>query len=237
MRVLLVLLLCLPGIATAGYLGDPFGVVAESSGAVDRARGSAVVPVTVGTAIALGDRVTTAERALARVIMTNKYTVTVRELSTVTFSDEVVDLQRGMVRVKYAHYSKTPLPVRTPYAIAAIRGSDGIFALKDETLVVTGIDGQIDLCKELIQQFDQVIATKTCQVTRRRMQVAEWATYIAWSEQALRVSDLAWKSLYLPLPPVLIAPPVTGASVSTSQFQLQRSIQHQQQSSGGGGGD
>ena len=232
MKLLMALLCCFPAIASAAYLGDPLGVVVASSGSVERDRAAVHVPVKAGTQIVRGDQITTAEDATARVIMVNKYVVTVRELSTVVFDDVAIDLPRGMIRVKYDHYKQAPLPIRTPYAIAAIRGSDGIFGLVGETLVVTGIDGQIDLCNEVIQRFDQAVATKTCQVTRRRMDVAEWGAYIEWSEQALRVSDLTWKSL-LALPgSVVIPPPVGGVQVQINQLQSRQQSQHQHQSGG-----
>jgi len=240
----LCLLLLVPTVAVAGYVGDPLGRVTESTGAIERLRGTAYQSAPAGAEVAVGDRVTAREHSLAKVLVRDKYTVTIRELSTVTFSAEALDLTSGTARVKYTHYSLTPLPVRTQIAIASIRGSDGIFELRGDTLVVTGIDGQIDLCKEVIQRFDQVIATKTCQVSKRRMPVSEWAAYIAWSETSTRVSDLTWKSLVPLAQPsgltgTLLTPPMipTEEAVRASQFRRQFHRQHQSPSDGPSGED
>ena len=76
------------------------------------------------------DRIATAEQSLVRVLLGGKALVTVRELSTFTIREEpqraTIDLQGGKIGVAAARRLFRPgerLEIRTPNAVAAIRGT------------------------------------------------------------------------------------------------------------------
>ncbi len=84
------------------------------------------------------DVVDTHEQALARILLMGKSSVTVRELSRFEIREEtrpdgtqraLIDLAAGKIRVMVARGLMKPgdeVQIRTPNAIAAVRGSDGI---------------------------------------------------------------------------------------------------------------
>ncbi|MGH7701642.1 MAG: FecR domain-containing protein, partial [Gemmatimonadales bacterium] len=78
----------------------------------------------------LRDRISTAEKSLVRVLLGGKALVTVRELSVLTITEEVgratVGLDRGLIGMVVARQRLRPgetLEIRTPNAIAAVRGT------------------------------------------------------------------------------------------------------------------
>ena len=85
------------------------------------------------------DVVDTRKESLARILLVGKSTVTVRELSRFEIREQVqpdgsqraiIDLTAGKIRVMVARRLMRPgdeVQVRTPNAVASVRGSDGIF--------------------------------------------------------------------------------------------------------------
>lgn len=76
------------------------------------------------------DRIATAEKSIVRVLLGGKALVTVRELSTLTITEETgrstVDLNSGKIGMGVARQRMRPgevIEIRTPNAIAAIRGT------------------------------------------------------------------------------------------------------------------
>jgi FecR protein len=76
------------------------------------------------------DRITTKERSLVHVLMGGKALLTVKELSVVTVTEDggraTVDLQSGKVGLAVVHEKMKPgdvIEVKTPHAVAAVRGT------------------------------------------------------------------------------------------------------------------
>ncbi len=90
------------------------------------------------------DRIDTRENAVVRVLLGGKALVTIRELSTFTITEEpgraVVDLRSGKLALGVARRLLQPgesVEVRTPNAIAAVRGS--LITVKVEFTLVAGV--------------------------------------------------------------------------------------------------
>ena len=126
-------------VATAPLTGPASAQTSESVGVVTTLDGRATVARPALTApLALKfkddvfgrDRISTQEHSLVRVLMGGKAILTVRELSEVTISEEpgraVVTLPSGKVVLAVAKQRMRPgesIEIRTPNAVAAVRGS------------------------------------------------------------------------------------------------------------------
>ena len=110
----------------------PAGIVTQLQGKATIARPVVTQPISLKFKddVFFRDQVATGERSLVRVLLGGKALVTVRELSTLTFIDEpkraAVDLKNGKLAVGVAKTllgHDEEIQVRTPNAIASIRGS------------------------------------------------------------------------------------------------------------------
>lgn len=126
-------------VATAPLTGPASAQTSEAVGVVTTLDGRATVARPALTApLALKfkddvfgrDRISTQEHSLVRVLMGGKAILTVRELSEVTISEEpgraVVTLPSGKVVLAVAKQRMRPgesIEIRTPNAVAAVRGS------------------------------------------------------------------------------------------------------------------
>ena len=132
--VLLVLAVC-PTLASAQTGGDSsrnVGVVTTLAGNATVARVSLAhpQPLRFKDDVFLRDRISTAEQSVVRVLLGGKALVTVRELSTLTVTEatgrSVVDLSSGKIAMGVLRQRMRPgevIEIRTPNAIAAIRGT------------------------------------------------------------------------------------------------------------------
>lgn len=132
--VLLLLLVC-PALAWAQSTGEPgrnVGVVTTLAGnaTVVRAALPGPQPLRFKDNVFLRDRITTAERSIVRVLLGGKALVTVRELSALTITEDVgrstIDLSSGKIAMGVLRQRMRPgevIEIRTPNAIAAIRGT------------------------------------------------------------------------------------------------------------------
>lgn len=132
--VLLLLLVC-PALAWAQSTGEPgrnVGVVTTLAGnaMVVRAALPGPQPLRFKDNVFLRDRITTAERSIVRVLLGGKALVTVRELSALTITEDVgrstIDLSSGKIAMGVLRQRMRPgevIEIRTPNAIAAIRGT------------------------------------------------------------------------------------------------------------------
>jgi len=132
--VLLVLAVC-PALASAQTGGDSsrnVGVVTTLAGNATVARVSLAhpQPLRFKDDVFLRDRISTAEQSVVRVLLGGKALVTVRELSTLTVTEatgrSVVDLSSGKIAMGVLRQRMRPgevIEIRTPNAIAAIRGT------------------------------------------------------------------------------------------------------------------
>jgi hypothetical protein len=108
------------------------------------------------------DVVDTQKESLARILLMGKSTVTVRELSRFEIREEVrpdgsqralINLAEGRIRVMVARRLMRPgdeVEIRTPNAIAAVRGSDGVIEVSKlpdgrPQTVITGVSGEFHL--------------------------------------------------------------------------------------------
>jgi hypothetical protein len=104
--------------------------------------------------VLVNDRITTGEKASARVLLGGRAVVTVRERSTVTITEtpgvSTVDVIGGRVAVAVARERMRPgdlVEVRTPNAVAGIRGTVIVAEVWNSRSVITVLKGVIDVTR------------------------------------------------------------------------------------------
>jgi FecR-like protein len=124
-----------PGAAPAQTAGDgarSVGVVTTLAGTVTVARAAlpAPQPLHFKDDVFIRDHIATAEKSVVRVLLRGRALVTVRELSSLTIKEETgrstVDLAAGKIAMGVVRQRMRPgevIEIRTPNAIAAIRGT------------------------------------------------------------------------------------------------------------------
>jgi hypothetical protein len=123
-----------PALADTSRGGSAMGIVTTLSGNVTVAREAMPqlsLPLKFKDEVFHHDRISTKERSLARVLLGGKSLVTVRELSDLTITDEpgrpsFISLLGGKISLAVAKLRMRPgeaIEVRTPNAIAAVRGT------------------------------------------------------------------------------------------------------------------
>jgi hypothetical protein len=124
-----------PGAAAAQAGGDGargIGVVTTLAGTATVARASLPTPrpLSFKDDVFVRDHIATAEKSVVRVLLGGKALVTVRELSSLTITEETgrstVDLTSGKIAMGVVRRRMRPgevIEIRTPNAIAAIRGT------------------------------------------------------------------------------------------------------------------
>lgn len=122
---------------------QPVGVVTTLTGQATLARTAVPAPLILKFRddVFERDRISTAEKSIVRVLLGGKAIVTVRELSVVTITEEpgraTIDLTSGKIGVSVAKQRMRPgeaLEIRTPNAVAAVRGT----VITAETAMVAG---------------------------------------------------------------------------------------------------
>ena len=130
--VLAVMVAALQPVAAAAQTSDAVGVVTTIDGRATVARPALTSPLSLKFKddVFGRDRISTQENSLVRVLLGGKAILTVRELSEVTISEEpgraVVTLPSGKVVLAVAKQRMRPgesIEIRTPNAVAAVRGS------------------------------------------------------------------------------------------------------------------
>ncbi len=130
--VLAVVAAALQPVAAAAQTSDAVGVVTTIDGRATVARPALTVPLALKFKddVFGRDRINTQENSLVRVLLGGKAILTVRELSEVTISEEpgraVVTLPSGKVVLAVQKQRMRPgesIEIRTPNAVAAVRGS------------------------------------------------------------------------------------------------------------------
>ena len=143
------------GVAAPAWSQNRVGVVTTVIGAVTVARASAPAePLKFKDDIFLRDRVTTGEAAMTRILMGGKVVVTARERSTLTITEvpglSTIDLTSGRIAVavdKTRMKSGERVDVRTPNAIAGVRGTVLIVEAQRGTSSVTVLRGLVDVVR------------------------------------------------------------------------------------------
>ena len=133
--MLWLLLMCWPALGwaqTAPETARGVGVVTTLAGRATVARAALAEPqpLRFKDDVFVRDRIATAEKSIVRVLLGGKALVTVRELSALTITEEAgrstVDLRSGKVAMGVVRQRMRPgevIEIRTPNAIAAIRGT------------------------------------------------------------------------------------------------------------------
>ena len=130
--VLAVVMAAIQPIAAAAQTSDAVGVVTTIDGRATVARPALPSPLSLKFKddVFGRDRISTQENSLVRVLLGGKAILTVRELSEVTISEEpgraVVTLPSGKVVLAVQKQRMRPgesIEIRTPNAVAAVRGS------------------------------------------------------------------------------------------------------------------
>jgi FecR protein len=117
---------------TARETGRGVGIVTTLTGTATVARAAlpSPRPLRFKDDVFARDRIATAERSIVRVLLGGKALVTVRELSSLTIAEKAgrsaIDLRSGKIAMGVVHARMRPgeaIEIRTPNAIAAIRGT------------------------------------------------------------------------------------------------------------------
>jgi hypothetical protein len=131
------------------------GVVTTVIGPVTVARAAQPsAPLKFKDDIFLRDRVTTGDNAMTRILMGGKVVVTARERSTLTITEvpglSTIDLTSGRIAVAVDKTRMNPgerVDVRTPNAIAGVRGTVLIVEAQGNTSSVTVLRGLVDVVR------------------------------------------------------------------------------------------
>jgi hypothetical protein len=135
-----------PGLAAA-QIGGEVGVVTALSGRATVARVALPqpLPLKFKDGVFLRDRISTAENSLVRVLLGGKALITARELSVLTITEELsrstVDLEAGRIAVGVSRPQMRPgesIEIRTPHAIAAVRGTVLVVEIVKPTAAAAG---------------------------------------------------------------------------------------------------
>lgn len=131
------------------------GIVTAVIGPVTVARTStAPAPLSFKDPVYLRDRVTTGDNATTRILLGGKVIVTARERSTLTITEvpgvSTIDLTSGRIAVAVDKTRMKPgerVDVRTPNAIAGVRGTVLIVEADGNTSTVTVLRGLVDVTR------------------------------------------------------------------------------------------
>src|SRR5712664_706962 len=130
--IMLAILLAVGGPTDASAQAQPIGAVAAlvGQGTITRAAAVERAPAKVRDEVFMRDRIETAEQSVIRVLMGGRITVTIRERSIVTITDDPmrprVDLEAGKLALKVHEgglRAGEVAEIVTPNAVTGIRGS------------------------------------------------------------------------------------------------------------------
>lgn len=143
------------GLAAPAWSEQRVGVVTTIVGPVTVARASMpAAPLKFKDDIFLRDRVTTGEDAVTRILLGGKVIVTARERSTLVITEvpglSTIDLTSGRIAVAVDRTRMKPgerVEVRTPNAIAGVRGTVFIVEADAGVSTVTVLRGLVDVVR------------------------------------------------------------------------------------------
>ena len=151
-----VLLLVAPGTVSAAHAQGRVGVVTtlQGSATVARVRVPTPEPLKFRDEIFLYDRIATGDNAFARILLGGRALVTMRERSTLHLTEvpgtSTVELGAGSIGVavvKEKMKSHESVAIRTPNAVAAIRGTVVIAEYRGDTSSFTVLRGIVDVMR------------------------------------------------------------------------------------------
>ena len=138
-QLLSALLLTLVPVSAWAQAQPEVGVVTTLQGevTVSRSANTTALPLKFKDSIFERDRINTAEKSIVRVLMGGKAIVTVRELSVLTITEDLgkttINLDSGKIAVAVVRKRMNPgdrLEIRTPNAVAAVRGTVFVVEVK-----------------------------------------------------------------------------------------------------------
>ncbi|RMH03452.1 MAG: hypothetical protein D6704_12610, partial [Nitrospirae bacterium] len=141
--------------APAWAAPSPAGTVTQVAGQVTLKRKGLprLVPIKFRDRVYLHDKIRTGERSFVRVLFGRKALVTVGELSVLTITEDIthasVNLQSGIIGLSVARRRMAPgefIEVRTPHAVATIRGTKVIAEVPTPDITqFTVVEGHIEI--------------------------------------------------------------------------------------------
>ncbi len=149
-RLVPVLALLLALWPTLGFAQTRAGVVTNLQGSATAARSAAAQPVALKFKddVFQNDRIVTGDRSVVRMLLGGKAVVTVRERSSLTITEvpgkSTIDLDTGKIAVAVARERMKPgeqVEVKTPNAVAAVRGTAFIIEVIRATAQIGGVGG------------------------------------------------------------------------------------------------
>lgn len=148
-----------------GQQGGPAGVVTAASGSVTLTRANAVQPLRFRSGVEWRDIIETQAAAHARLLLLGRTSLTVRELSRLQLTTDVVRLNSGKLRAVIEPSLMRPgdrFEVETPNAIAAVRGTDLVVDLESlsESVVQSAIQSAIYALNGLVLVRNPLSATQ-----------------------------------------------------------------------------
>ena len=150
---LVLAILALPPLAWAA---ERVGVVTMLLGFATITRAALSAPATLGFKddVLLHDRITTGERSVVRVLLGGKATVTARERSVLTITEvpgvATVQLGAGRISVAVSKALMKPgevIEIKTPNAVAAIRGTVVVAEVSPGRSTITILRGLVEVTK------------------------------------------------------------------------------------------
>ena len=132
------------GVTTSAWpaIPKPAGKVTQVAGkaTLHRIGLKDIMPVHFRDDVFLRDKISTKEQSFVRVLLGGKALVTVRELSIFTITEEedhaIIDILSGIMTLSVARKRMKPgeyIEIRTPHAIAAVRGTIAVTEVFDTT--------------------------------------------------------------------------------------------------------
>lgn len=162
--VLLALLTLWPALALAQQPKAGVVTTLQGQATVARAALPQPIPIKFKDDVFGQDRIDTRENSIVRVLLGGKALVTIRELSTFTVTEEpgraVVDIQSGQLALGVARRLLKPgesVEVRTPHAIAAVRGSLAFFIVTARTTEIRLLEGILEVISRIAPTIPTVI--------------------------------------------------------------------------------
>ncbi len=146
---------CVLALATPAGAEEKVGVVTTVIGPVSVARASLPPePLKFKDDVFIHDRVTTGEDAITRILLGGKVIVTARERSTLTITEvpglSTINLTSGRIAVAVEKSKMNPgerVDIRTPNAVAGVRGTVLIVEAFPDTSTVTVLRGLVHVTR------------------------------------------------------------------------------------------
>ena len=143
------------GLAAPAWSQEKVGVVTTVVGPVSVVRTSmAPAALKFKDDVFVNDRVTTGDEAMTRILLGGKVVVTARERSTITITEvpglATIDLGTGRIAVAVDRTRMKPgerVDVRTPHAVAGVRGTVLVVEAKASTSTVTVLKGLVEVAR------------------------------------------------------------------------------------------